>query len=138
MKTVIVAEGVRIAFPFGCKVRLSRPWHHWIVGSLTPGFTTPNGVRLNAALQSRWTRSLLCHEAVHYWQARRRMGPLSYWLTYIWHCIVNRFDKTPGHVHATHMMEEEARRHAAAMVASIDGNEFDTETYLALHLPALR
>lgn len=55
------------------------------------------------------------HELVHYLQ-RSRMGPASYFFTYLWQAFIALF--RPGAVHDNHLMEREARRIAADIISA--------------------
>lgn len=108
----------------------------------TPGTTTPKGTQFNMNLAGLFTVEFCCHEATHWWQANQRMGPASYWATYLWQAVLQTFKSGPSHVHETHEMEVEARTQGARMQALVlqlqAGSVFDVGAFLTTALPPLR
>lgn len=136
-RVAVLLQQQWVLLPRGCTVRPMPAWLRWWVGPLVPGCTWTSGIRLQASLLPVLTPVMLCHEAIHWWQATRRMGPVSYTATYAWHLLLNLVRRGPGHWHDTHAMEVEARR-AAAIMADPVLPSIDVEAWLTQHLPATR
>jgi len=137
----VTVEGRAVLLPVGCRVKPMGRVMRFFAGSLTPGMTTPGAIYLNENLLPLLTVETVCHEATHWWQANKRMGPWSYTLTYYWHLLLTAIVRRQGiHWHDTHMMEAEARM-AGREMARMSGyfsKPLDTQDFLSGRFPALR
>lgn len=140
--TILLPSAVRDHFAMGTL-------QQWLVGAFTPGMTWRNGIAISEPLLGvqdwRQVLTLFVHENVHWWQLWRRMGPTDFPATYGWQALLSRVRHGSAHMHDEHLVEREAKRIAANVMAEIDVQltvrqpvTFDLTAWLEQHLPASR
>lgn len=107
-RQVLLIEGKKCLMPFGMTAIDMSGLTEMIVGNLTPAVSFGQKVRINNDVEALLTINTICHECTHLFQ-ERRMGWLGYRATYFWQMLISLFRVGITHIHANHIMEQEAR-----------------------------
>lgn len=139
-REMFTVNGMMLILPRGCHIRPMGFWTRHLLPTKYIGFTTSRAVHFRESTLAEVTAETVCHEVVHWWQANRRMGPLSYDLTYLWHLVITAvFRWQWGHWWGQHPMERQAIVTARGMMGvAAPAPAFDLESILATFLPEIR